>query len=80
MPPNAAKEVLREEKKSIRGSEVRMVERTDHNNASEFVLRGIGPNSPTCSNWTTWHVARNSQTRVREGGKRVEKRPLRREP
>jgi len=81
MPPNAAKEVMREEEnKHGRGSEVNRVERTDHQNASYFVLRGIGTNASTCSDWTTWHVASNSQTRVREGVKRVEKRPLRRKP
>jgi hypothetical protein len=56
------------------------VGRTDHENTSEFALRGIGPDAPIHSDWTTWHVARSSETRVREGGKRVKKRWLRSEP
>jgi hypothetical protein len=49
------------------------VGRTDHENTSEFALRGIGPDAPIHSDWTTWHVARSSETRVREGGGTSEK-------
>jgi hypothetical protein len=55
-----------------------MVKRTDHKKSSQFVLGDIGPNAPTCSDWTTWHVARNSQTSVREWVKWLEKKTVER--
>jgi hypothetical protein len=38
---------------------------THHENARVFALRGVGPDAPTCSDWTAWHDARNGGSRTR---------------